>query len=529
MNSGFSKTEEIIRKSFEDGTFRRQLMSESLFWFSHFYFPSSFKIPTANFQKEIFEILQSDHKGMIIITAARKAGKSTICCEHYPLFEILARQKKHFVVIISRTEYQAQSHLVNIKNELERPENILLTKDWGPFKEESDEWSKHSLVFPARGAKITALSTGQSIRGMRYLQYRPDLIILDDIEDPDSVSKLEGRNKTYHWINNDIIPAGDDNPRIIFLGTPLHPDSAMRRLEKKIKDGEMDGIFRSYPILDENNNIMWPGRYPDMEAIETEKRKSDPVAWAQEYLLKDVVDEDQIISPERIQFYKSLPERALWTGHKFRIISVDPAMSNKETADCTAIVSAEVYHSGKNMKIFILPNPINKRGMSAKETVECVKRLQDDVIESYGTKVVVENVGSQSILVQMMEDAGIRDVVSFSPGKLDKRTRQVLAASFIEYGQIFFPETGTKDLMNQLINFGCTRYDDLADSYAQLVLKAAELVKSLFVIPGAWYPESSYLPRYLTNKENSEKLLKELEREADIKLIRRSDFERRNQ
>lgn len=69
----------------------------------------------------------------------------------------------------------------NIKSELET--NQLLKEDLGPFKEVDNLWNAQAIELPQQNAMIMAISIDQSIRGLRYKQYRPDLIICDDIED----------------------------------------------------------------------------------------------------------------------------------------------------------------------------------------------------------------------------------------------------------------------------------------------------------------------------------------------------------
>ncbi len=514
----------VIAKMLRDETFRKALVTRSLFWFSHFYFPNALQLPTADFQKEIMSVLESDRKGWLLFPVFRGGGKSTIA-ERYILFATLARREKKFVVIASRTERQAEEHLMTIKRELEDPANILLLKDFGPIKEDSDEWGRRGIVFPRCGARITVLSVGQSLRGMKYREHRPDLTILDDIEDSTSIATLESRDKTYRWMNEDVIPAGGENLRVIFLGTPLHDDSAMMRMKSEIVAGRITGLYREYPILDEEGNIAWPGKYPSMEKVEEEKLKYSERAWRQEFELDVVYDEERVIDPAWIRYYKRLLDTGPWTGHRFRIISIDPAVSEKQSADCTAIVSAEIYGSGDKIKIFVLPNPVKKVGMSAKEMVECVKALRDQV--DYMTKVVIESVGAQMLFVQILNDNGVWNVIATTPGRMDKRTRLAGAGYQMQSGHVYFPETGAETLVSQLINFGRTRYDDIADAFSQLVLNAAELSKKGFVIPVSHYPESTYLPRYLTGPETAEELRKKAEREADLELIHKDERERR--
>ena len=181
----------------KDRKFRIALTKKSHYWFFHFYFRHYVIFRTADFHREMFRITENENVATAVIVAFRGSAKSTIFTLSYSLWSILGSQNKKLVVILSQTQRQARQHLINLKRELEK--NIRLSRDLGPFREESDEWGGFSLVISNYGARISAASVEQSIRGIRHLQTRPDLIIADDVEDLQSVRTQEGRDKTYDF------------------------------------------------------------------------------------------------------------------------------------------------------------------------------------------------------------------------------------------------------------------------------------------------------------------------------------------
>ena len=108
-------------------------------------------------------------------------------------------------------------------------------------------------------SRITAASTEQSIRGLRHNQYRPDLIIGDDVEDLASTKTRESRQKTYQWLTGEVIPAGDQNTRLIIIGNLLHEDSLLMHLKQDLEEKRIDGLFKTYPLFDEkrSNCLAW--------------------------------------------------------------------------------------------------------------------------------------------------------------------------------------------------------------------------------------------------------------------------------
>ena len=274
----------IIERMIKDRKFRVAVTRESHYWFFHFYFRHYVTFRTAEFHKRMFQITEDENINLAAIVAFRGSGKSSIFTLSYALWSILGKQEKKFVVILSQTQRQAKQYLMNIKTELER--KGLLSRDLGPFREESDEWGGFSLVIPKYKARITAASSEQSIRGIRHLQNRPEVIICDDIEDLQSTKTKEGRDRTYNWFKGDIIPAGTTHTKIIVIGNLLHEDSLLKRIQQEIKEEKLNGIYEEFPLVNREGKISWPDKFPDHNAISTErKRVGDDVAWMREYLL----------------------------------------------------------------------------------------------------------------------------------------------------------------------------------------------------------------------------------------------------
>ncbi len=462
----------LIKTMIKDKKVRTAITRKSHWYFFHFYFAHYVKYPIAQFHEEIFSILDNEKIKLAVIVAFRGSAKSTLITTSYVLWSALGIQQKKFIVICGQTEQKARQYLMNIKFELLN--NELLRKDLGPFDEEKNNLGNATaLIIKKLNVKIMISSVEQSIRGMRHGENRPDLIILDDVEDLNSVKTREGRNKMFDWFTGEIVPAGSNKTRMIAVGNLLHEDSLLKRLQKKIENGEMkrmNAVYREYPIVDEQGNPLWLGKYPDQEAIEYEREKTaNEISWHREYLLKIISSDEQVVKPDWVQFYKELP----YQGLRNISVGIDLAISEKETADYTAMVSGYIYGYGKNMKIYIQPNPINER-IPFPIQVERIKNLV--AIHSqkiYRVKLFIENVGYQQALVQMFNIKKY-DIEGVSVGKTDKRSRLQFTTSFLKDGRILFPEKGCEDLIEQLIGFGKETHDDLVDAFTMMVLKTIE-------------------------------------------------------
>lgn len=442
----------------KDRLVRRTVARESHLMFFYVYFPHYATYEIAEFQKDIFRITEDSSNKLAIIVAFRGSGKSTLVTFSYSLWAMLGIQQKKFVLIICQTQTQAKQHLINLKRELES--NALLRNDLGPFQEENGEWGASALVFPQLKAKIMAVSTEQSIRGLRHNQHRPDLIICDDLEDMASVKTYENRQKIYNWLSGEVMPLGDRSTRFVVVGNLLHEDSLVMRLKRDIEEGQRNGIFKMFPLIAGDGAIAWPDKYPTEIALAEEKMKSgNEYAWQREYLLRIVPDEDQVIQKEWIHYYDTLPTRrdtyhGIFTG-------VDLAISQKETADYTAIVSGLISHD-ENFCVYILPNIVNRR-MNFPETIKQIKEVSDANKKLYSSHILVEEVGYQKAVIdQLAHDSLNVEGVKIST---DKRSRLISISAMIQSGKIKFPRHGAEALIRQIVGFGVERHDDLVDAF----------------------------------------------------------------
>lgn len=458
---------ESWKKFAYDRATRLAVVARSHYLFFKIYFKRYAVYEMAPFHMEFFAITHDKDIKTAVIESFRNSGKSTIMNFSYPIWAIVGEQQKKFVLLIARTESQARQYLANIKTEL--TSNERLRSDLGPFQEPDDEWRAVSIVLPQYGARITAVSIDQSVRGLRHGPHRPDLIICDDLEDLGSIKSVESRDKLYNWLIGDIIPMGDLNTKMIVIGTRLHLDSLIMRLKRKIEDGDMLGYNFFYPLVDDDGNIAWLNKFPNMEAIEMERKKlGNDISWQREYLLKIVPDDYQVINQDWIKYYDELPPGP----PRYTFTAVDPAMSQKQTADYTAMVSAYVYGEGENLRIYILPNPVNKRGMEFSEMLERMREFSRNLAGgSHLSRILIEDVALQSTAqIQTLQKEGY-PIEGIKTGISDKRTRLVAISNLIQNGKVLFPRKGTEKLIQQIVFFGPEPHDDLVDALTMLLGK----------------------------------------------------------
>ncbi len=255
----------------KDKATRIALTRENHEVFFSVYFSRYLKYKTAMFQKVIFALTEDQSIPLVVLCAFRNSGKSVINTLSYPIWGILGVQSKKFILIVSQVKEQAALHFKNLKNELAT--NDLLKEDLGPFRDESDEWNAQTIFIKNYKARIIVASKEQAIRGIKHGAYRPDLVVVDDPDDLSSVKTQEGRDATYDWFTSEILPLGDKNTKVVITGNILHSDCLLMRLKNEIAEGIRSGVYKEYPIVTDNGTVMWPGKFPNLEAVEKEKKK----------------------------------------------------------------------------------------------------------------------------------------------------------------------------------------------------------------------------------------------------------------
>ncbi len=446
----------------EDFATRRSL-AKTLTGFCLVYLPHYLDIEPASFHPELLNTLGDHEEKMIEIIGFRGSAKSTFGSLALPIWAALEHPDHYkFILPIADTGLQSAINIANIKNELEN--NPLIKQDYGEIKgefvadwtlESEEEWQAKNMLL-SNGVRILARSRGQKVRGLRHNQHRPKLIVVDDPEDLEWVRTKENRDKTERWLRGEVIPAIDEiTGRLIVIGNQLHTDALMARLKRDKTFKQLD-----YPLV-KNGEITWLGKYPDQHALDFQRDKVGLNAFQREYLLKVVPEEGADVHEDWIRYYDDLPPEAE-TG--LQGTGIDLAISKKETADYTSMVSGISFVKEGLPKIYIKANPINAR-LSFHETIETTKAMA--VVNPFGI-FFVEDVQYQRAAIEEMERA-LLPVVSMRAGA-DKRARLRAIAIYIQNGTIVFPRKGCEDLIIQLLGFGVEEHDDLVDAFVYLIL-----------------------------------------------------------
>lgn len=426
------------------------------------YFPHYFYLQPADFHNRLTRILEDPIEEMLAIIGFRGSAKSTHASMAYPIWQAI-RGEHHFIILINDTGTQRDINIENIKTEFE--ENVLLRLDFPLVKPKGQtlKWTKGELELSNK-VYILGRSRGQKIRGLRYRQWRPSLVVGDDLEDLEWVRKKDNRDKTERWLKSEVIPAIEETKaKLIIIGNLLHTDALMSRLKRH----ELMKVLE-FPLVDpKTGKVTWKAKYPTLEAYKKQKaRVESPSVWLREYLLKIVPEEGAVVEEEDIQYfdYKSegdvIMQRIRSAG-----TAVDLAISEKDTADYTAMVSGVMVREDGLDTLYIIPNVVHKR-LDLHKTIQEVQNIKNTM--PLGHRFFVEDVAYQQAAIKEMKRKGIPAVGIRPMG--DKRARFETAAIYIKSGRVKFAMHGLEDLLTEMLGFGIEDHDDLVDAVTYLIL-----------------------------------------------------------
>ncbi|GAB1660588.1 phage terminase large subunit [Mannheimia haemolytica] len=370
---------------------RRQKVLDPVHGFEYFvqaYFPhyvrSEHKSQLHHYLFENLPLSVSDLSKSVrqAIAAPRGEAKSTICTQLFPLW-CLVRDLKRYIIIAMDTKEQAYSMLEAIKVEIES--NPRLRIDF-PEVAQGKVW-RAGVIMTAKNQKVEAVGAGQKLRGRRHGAYRPDLVVLDDIENDESVETPAQRNKLHNWVLKAVLKLGAAGEKfdVIYVGTILHYDSVLSRIlnTKGWRRVRFKAILRfpdNMALWDEWENIYLSEEGDDdtmsdlfYQQHKAEMDKGALVSWLARpilYLMKirasdghsafdseyqnDPVSGDDAIFANSIQYWTELPDDLIYFG------ALDPSMGKAGASRDPSAILVGGYHR-ESGKLYVVEAQIKKR------------------------------------------------------------------------------------------------------------------------------------------------------------------------
>ncbi|WP_291643424.1 phage terminase large subunit [Clostridium sp.] len=481
-----------LAETFTFSELRKLLGEMDIEYFALCYFPKYFDRKFGKFHRELFTELKYmlNNKGLIeAFGLPREHGKSTINSFLFPLYSTLYN-KSQFTLIISATEQIAVPFLDMIKSELE--ENEMLIEDFGIQK--GARWNNNEIWVKTKGgidSCIMIRGIDGSLRGIHYKQYRPTLVLLDDLLKDDTAKSESKREQVKNAFTDVIIPIGTRDTNILIVGTILNEEdlmadllkgkiSGVRSIKKAsiISFSERDDLWAEWQIkyndlLDEDRiktalsffyahkeemlkgtEILW-NEYLDYYYLMCKKQSMGEKSFFKEMQNDPRSTDDYIF--QNIKYWDRLPE----FDEMELVMYIDPAIKAGKRNDYSAITILGRHRKTKQM--YIVDGTLHKVLPDDLFHV-VVEKLRNYPVEKIG----FETIQAQSYMKQKLEEElwknKIYTQVEGINSKGQKHERIISLEPDVKNGHILFCAANIQ-YNNQVkdYNKNC-KHDDAPDS-----------------------------------------------------------------
>lgn len=382
----------------------------------------------------------------VLIKAFRGGAKSTIGEDATTLRAAYGLFRNG--LIIGSSSDRAVERLRAIKFELEN--NAYVNELFGGLL--GDTWNEDKIVL-ANGVCIQAIGRGQSLRGVKHLDARPDYVLGDDMEDDESTASPEAIMKFKVWFMSVVYPALDPKFTMRILGTPLSPGCFV-----DILTGMTGWKVQKHPAeyIDKVTGLRtatWESRYPLSELDKIIQRLAEagtPHVYAQEYLMEA---EDATKKTFKEPHFKVVPTVRSWHP---AIAVFDPA----RTANArTSATTGHVVGSWIGRKLILWE--ADGRFLMPNEIIDEIFRVED---QYHPAMIGVEEDGLHEFLKQPLRTEQLKRGIILpvqpllAPKGQSKFSFISALQPYFEAGEVEFAQP-LPVLRNQLLSYPTGRID----------------------------------------------------------------------
>lgn len=464
---------------------------EDFEWFCRAYFPGYMRGKGKSvFHEYAFKrlprMLRQTKSQQLAVAAPRGEAKSTIASILFTIYCAVAKAKR-CILIVSDSAEQAKMILSDVKAELDGNERLMA--DYPAETGVGPSWQKHSIVTNG-GTMIKAVGATTRVRGLRFGSHRPDLLILDDLENDQNVASVEQRDKLERQILSSFVNLGGRGEKfdIVYLGSLLGSDSVLSRIIKNPKwDSRVFSAIVSWPsrmdlwdqwesiALESGSDaarafykanekdmlagsaVSWPGQ-TSLYALMERRLIAGKRAFEAEYQNKPIATQGAIF--DSLTSFEDMPENP---DQCDALGAIDPSLGGKN-GDPSAILVG--YRSRKTGRLFVTNAEIARRQPS--EIIERALSLNKTRKVSVWR---VESVQFQEFFAQELAGRGANEgnPINVKPWKSSERKESRIEAlePYISNGRI---QTSKRlgALNDQLRAYPEVDHDDGADALAML-------------------------------------------------------------
>lgn len=205
------------------------------YYFPQFFDPTTGGAPFAWFHKRALRDIAANPNIYCVLEWPREHAKSVLADIFLPLY-LKAKGEVSGVVICSNSRSKANGLLSDLQAQLES--NRRYIQDFGP-QYNFGSWTEGQFI-TQDGTGFWALGKGESPRGLRIEDKRPDLLITDDFDDDEEVLNPVRVDKSLKWLRGALIGAmAIKQRRIIMVGNRIHKRSVLAHIVGDVEEQDI--------------------------------------------------------------------------------------------------------------------------------------------------------------------------------------------------------------------------------------------------------------------------------------------------
>lgn len=329
------------------------------------------------------QMLQSKESQAQAVAAPRGEAKSTLVTQLFTLWCIVTH-RKHYIVLVMDSIDQAYPMLEAVKAELEF--NPRLAMDFADACGQGRVWQAGTVV-TANDIKVQVAGSGKKLRGLRHGAFRPDLVVLDDIENDEQVRNPAQRDKLETWLKSAVLHLGGVGQKfdVVYIGTILHYDSVLNRtlnnpmwhsmkFKAMLRWPERMDLWDEWEAILRNNGAAGAGMAQAFyEANKAEMERGAQTSWAARGVLdlmkirvrdgheafdselqNDPVSSENAPFANAMRFWTELPPDLVYFG------ALDPSLGKAGASRDPSAILVGGYQRSTG-KLFVVAAQIKKR------------------------------------------------------------------------------------------------------------------------------------------------------------------------
>jgi predicted phage terminase large subunit-like protein len=285
------------------------------------------------------------------------------------------------------------------------------------------------------------------------------LITDDPLKNSEEADSELIRNKIWDWYQTTLRTRKmDENTAEIVMMTRWHEDDLVWRLLAQEKDWEVIVI----PALNKEWESYWEERF-STEYFAKFKTEIWPRAWSALYMQEPQPEGWWLFKREYFKYYSQVDITKIR-----KLTFVDPAISEKQTADYTAIIT--IWISWNNILIL----DVRRGRLTPSKIIDEIF----DVVKQFNPEAVwIESIAYQKMLIQEVRKAQALRWQSFvireihPTGEKNARISSTLENVY-STGRLWHPANQLwtiKDLEAELLSFPFGKHDDLIDALSSVM------------------------------------------------------------